>query len=214
MEDRQFFIEKCLSLNIGLSDKKLEHIDRYVFLLKKWQKKFNLISSETIPYIYSRHILDCAQIVPFIKDDDFILDIGAGAGLPSIIISILTGAKVHACERVGKKIQFMNEVKRQLKLGDKFLPLQEDVYKLDKKNIRYSVVVSRAFSELGNILTAGNPILKNDGRYILLKGVSVDEEKNKVDLIKCMTIEEKDSITFTGGKILIIDKVPRETKKR
>lgn len=204
MDDRQLFIDKCAELDIELTADKLERIDKYAFLLEKWQKKFNLIGPDTVPYIYSRHILDCAQIVPLIKNDDFVLDIGAGAGLPSIIIAILTGAKVHACERVGKKIQFMNEVKRQLKLGDQFMPLQEDVYLLSEKNNTYSVVTSRAFSELDNILKAGSFLLVEDGRYILLKGVGIEVEKNSTDLIKCMTVTEKDSITYAGGKILII----------
>tara|TARA_R110000868_G_scaffold218576_1_gene468983 strand:+ start:128721 stop:129356 length:636 start_codon:yes stop_codon:yes gene_type:complete len=211
MTDRQLFIDKCVGLGINLSTEKLERIDTYAFLLEKWQKKFNLIGPDTVPYIYSRHILDCAQIVPLIKDDDFVLDIGAGAGLPAIVIAILTGAKVHACERVGKKIQFMSEVKRQLKLGDRFMPLQEDVYKLDKKSNPYSVITSRAFSELDNILKAGNALLSNSGRYVLLKGVGVGAEKNNTKLIKDMTVEEKDSITYAGGKILVIKQVPRET---
>lgn len=204
MSDRQIFIDKCAELDIELTEEKLARIDQYAFLLAKWQKKFNLVGPDTIPYIYSRHILDCAQICPLIKSDDFVLDIGAGAGLPSIIISILTGAKVHACELVGKKIQFMGEVKRQLKLGDRFLPLKEDVYKLVEKNNVYSVITSRAFSEVDNILKAGNPLLSEGGKYILLKGASFDREKNASPLIKCMTIEEKSSITFAGGKILVL----------
>lgn len=204
MQDRQLFIEKCSELNIELSEDKLARIDQYALLLEKWNKKFNLVGPETIPYIYTRHLLDCAQIAPYIKEDDFVLDIGAGAGLPSIIVAILTGAKVHACERVGKKIQFMREVKRQLKLGDRFFALQEDVFKLVEKNDRYSVITSRAFSELDTILKAGNPLLKDGGKYVLLKGVSFEDEKNNTDLIKCMTSEEKESITFIGGKIMVL----------
>ncbi len=204
MNDRDIFIQKCAELNIQLTEEKLARIDQYAFLLEKWQKKFNLVGPDTIPYIYSRHILDCAQICSLIKSDDVVLDIGAGAGLPSIIIAILTGAKVHACELVGKKIQFMAEVKRQLKLGDHFLPLKEDVYKLHEKNERYSVITSRAFSEVDNILKAGNPLLLEGGKYVLLKGASFEDEKNNSPLIKCMTIEEKRSITFTGGKILVL----------
>lgn len=204
MNDREIFIQKCAELNIELTDEKLARIDQYAFLLEKWQKRFNLVGPDTIPNLYSRHILDCAQVCPLIKSDDVVLDIGAGAGLPSIIICILTGAKIHACELVGKKIQFMSEVKRQLKLGDRFLPLKEDVYKLSDKKERYSVITSRAFSEVDNILRAGNPLLLDGGKYILLKGASFDEEKNASPLIKCMTIEEKKSITFTGGKILVL----------
>lgn len=204
MSDRDIFIRKCAELNIELTEEKLARIDQYAFLLEKWQRKINLIGPDTVPFIYSRHILDCAQICPLIKSDDFILDIGAGAGLPSIIISILTGAKVHACEKVGKKIQFMSEVKRQLQLGDRFIALKEDVYKLHENNNRYSVITSRAFSNIDNILKAGRPLLSSGGKYILLKGSNFDVEKNNSSLIKCMTVEEKDSITSIGGKVLVL----------
>lgn len=204
MQDKKIFMEGCKGLGIRMTEEQEARIEQYAFLLEKWSKKINIIGPETIPYIYSRHILDAAQIAPFIKKGDTVLDIGAGAGLPSIVIAILTGAKVYACERVGKKVQFMNEVKRQLKLGDAFFTLQEDVYKLDVEKFSFDVVTSRAFSELNNILLAGNRVLKKEGRYVLLKGASIKEEINNSDLIFGMTQEEKKSITNKEGKILVL----------
>lgn len=204
MQDKQIFLDGCQKLGIDITEDQMARIEQYAFLLEKWSKKINIIGPETIPYIYSRHILDAAQLAPYIKEDDVVLDIGAGAGLPSIVIAILTGAKVYACERVGKKVQFMNEVKRQMKLGDSFFTLQEDVYKLDTQKYSFSVVTSRAFSELNNILKAGNRVLKEDGFYLLLKGASLNDEINNADLIFNMTQETKNSITNKEGKILVL----------
>lgn len=209
MQDRQIFLEGCKSLGINLTEDQMARIDEYALLLDKWSRKINIIGPETIPNIYSRHILDAAQLIPFVKSDDVILDIGAGAGIPSLILAILTDAKIYACERVGKKVQFMNEVKRQLKLGDQFFTLQEDAYKIDPEKYGFTLVTSRAFSELDNILLAGKRVLKNGGRFVLLKGASVKEEINKSTLIFDMTVEEKGSITFKDGKILVLK--PRST---
>ena len=209
MHDKDIFLEGCKTLGIELDDLQRARIDQYALLLEKWSKKINIIGPDTVPYIYSRHLLDAAQIAPLIKKGEVILDIGAGAGLPSIVLAILTGAKVYACERVGKKVQFMREVKRQLKLDDSFFVLQEDVYKLDDEKYAFDVVTSRAFSELENILLAGNRVLKEGGRYVLLKGASVNDEINNSNLIFNMTVEEKKSITFKEGKILVLN--PRST---
>jgi len=203
--DRDTFLEGCKALKIELSDEKLKQIDLYAELLRKWSRKINIIGPETIPYIYSRHILDSIQVVPFINDDDIVLDVGAGAGLPSIIISIMTEAKVFGCERVGKKIQFMQEVRRKLSL-ESFFPLQKDAYKLKDDELGITVVTSRAFSELKNIIDVGEPLLKTDGRYVLLKGGAVDAEIKSLTLNKNVTIKKKKSITFADGNILLISR--------
>jgi len=203
-DDRQAFLDGCKKLDIEITSEQMERIDQYALLLEKWNQKFNLVGPDTIKHIYSRHILDCAQVVPFINDTDIVLDIGAGSGLPSLIIAILTGAEVHACERIGKKVQFMNEVKRKTKLGDRFLTLQEDVFNLHKKETRYSVVTSRAFSQLDIILKAGRSLLTEDGKFVLLKGVNYQDEILAANLKLDVTVDEKDSITFTGGKILVL----------
>lgn len=205
MDDRQIFIDGCKKLNIELTTEKMERIDQYAFLLEKWNRTYNLVGPDTIKCIYSRHILDCAQIVPYINDDDIVLDIGAGSGLPSLIVAILTGATVHACERIGKKIQFMREVKRRTNLGDRFLAIQEDVFSLPNKETRYSVITSRAFSQLNIIFKAGQPLLAGGGKYVLLKGVNYQDEIDAAAFNLNVTVREKESITLTDGKILIIE---------
>lgn len=203
MDDKQLLLDGLKTLNIEMSPEQEARIEKYAFLLEKWQKKFNLISPTTIPYIYSRHILDCAQIAPYIKEGDLVLDIGSGAGLPSVVLAILTDAKVHACERNWKKVQFLNNVRRELELTDKFSVLQNDIYKSEDFESQYSVITSRAFSELKNIIDAGNPLLARGGKYILLKGGRLDEEINSANLKNVVTTDIIKSITFTDGKILI-----------
>jgi len=203
--DRNLFLEGCEELKISISDDKLKQIDLYAELLFKWSGKINLIGPETVPYIYSRHILDSIQIIPFINDSDIVLDVGAGAGLPSVIISIMTEAKVFACERVGKKIQFMQEVRRKLGL-ENLSPLQKDAYKLNQDNLGITVITSRAFSELKNIIEVGDSLLKEDGRYVLLKGSAVDDEIENLSPNKNVTIKKKESITFADGNILLVSR--------
>ena len=76
-----------------------EKLDCYVQLLIKWQARINLISSKTLPEIWHRHILDSAQLVSYLpKTPSVILDMGSGAGLPGVILAILTRHQLHLVE--------------------------------------------------------------------------------------------------------------------
>ena len=201
--DKQAFLQGCTALGITVSREKMAHIDTYALLLSKWNKKINLIAPSTVGEIYKRHILDSIQIIPEISDDDIVLDIGSGGGLPSLIIAIMTGARVYACERVGKKVQFMREVARKVNIQDRFTVLQEDVYQIDSSQYQFSVISARAFAEMSLIFKAGKPLLREGGKYVLLKGAIVDDELAKCHDIFNVTMEKKKSITSSSGSILI-----------
>ena len=91
-----------------------EKLDCYVQLLIKWQARINLISSKTLPEIWHRHILDSAQLVSYLpKTPSVILDMGSGAGLPGVILAILTGHQLHLVESDSRKIAFMRAALRE-----------------------------------------------------------------------------------------------------
>ncbi len=201
-QDRNKFLEGCKKLNINISKEQMTRIDEYAFLLAKWQKVYNLIGPDTVSEIYTRHLLDSIQIVPYIKNDDVVIDVGAGAGLPSIVLAIMTDAKIYACEKVSKKVSFMNEVRRKLCLDNCFEVLQRDVYGLSENDYLVTVVTSRAFSEMNDILRIGEDVFSGC-RYVLLKGEGVDDEIKKIKINNSVTFEKKQSITYLGGNILL-----------
>ena len=51
--------------------------------------------SKTLPHIWQRHVLDCAQLTAHLPKSGRIMDIGAGAGLPGVILALLTENEVH-----------------------------------------------------------------------------------------------------------------------
>ena len=203
--DREQFLIGCNELKITNIGKKIELIDSYVKLLKKWNKHFNLIGPKTVPDIYTRHILDSIQLVPHLNDHQKIIDFGTGAGLSSVIIAIMLDCEVHAVERNGKKYQFLSTVKRELGLGIKFIIHNDDITQLpDSLNSAFDIITSRAFADVAKIVEYGDRFLKEDGKYILLKGENVQDEINSAKLKIKMTSETKDSITLLDGKILFM----------
>jgi 16S rRNA (guanine527-N7)-methyltransferase len=207
MSDRDDFIIGCNQLKIANFESKIDKVDKYVNLLKKWNAHFNLIGPKTVSEIYKRHILDSVQLIPHLNEYQKIIDFGTGAGLPSVIISIFLNSEVHAIERNGKKYQFLNTVKRELELGNEFLTYNEDINDLPKElEGSFDVVTARAFADVSKIIDFGDRFLKQDGKYILLKGENVQEEINSNKLKIKMTTEVKDSITSIDGKILLMSR--------
>ena len=98
--------EICAYLNVSRETETKLKI--YVKLLEKWQQRINLVSSKSLPYIWQRHILDCAQLTAHLPTrTGRIMDVGAGAGLPGVILAILTECEVLLVESDSKKVAFM-----------------------------------------------------------------------------------------------------------
>ncbi|MGL4323661.1 MAG: 16S rRNA (guanine(527)-N(7))-methyltransferase RsmG, partial [Beijerinckiaceae bacterium] len=103
--------------HLNVSRETLQRLDSYVHLLERWQKSINLVAPSTIPYVWHRHILDCAQLAKFHMDRAHWVDLGAGAGLPGIVVAILRqetspNFNLHLVESNGKKCAFLREASR------------------------------------------------------------------------------------------------------
>ena len=81
--------ENCQKM-LNVSRETMDKFDKYLNWLKNWQKKLNLVGSSTLNDPWRRHILDSGQITKYIKDkNEPIIDVGSGAGLPGVILSIM-----------------------------------------------------------------------------------------------------------------------------
>ena len=174
-------------------------------------QKMSLISKSTEREAYIRHYEDSAQIIEYISNqDENILDIGTGAGLPGIILDLIKVDKkldfhVNLLEKSPKKCKFLKQAIRLLDLDIKIH--NANVNMLRNKN--YSVVTARAFKPLGTFLD----ILDNSNikfkKLILLKGEKYENEildAEKYWEIKC---ELHDSITNKASKVFVINSVKR-----
>ena len=129
-------------------------LDEFKELIIEKNKKINLISPKSINNLKNRHIIDCAQVIDLIDINSKICtDIGSGAGLPGIVVSIiLKGKKIdmkmNLYEKSHHKSSFLRSVSRKLKLDSEIF--QEDIFK--KKNLVSGSILARAFKPLPKIL--------------------------------------------------------------
>ena len=129
-------------------------LDEFKQLIIDKNKKINLISAKTVNNLRNRHIIDCAQVIDLIDINSKICtDIGSGAGLPGIVLSIiLKGKKIdmkmNLYEKSYHKSSFLRSVSKKLKLDSEIF--QEDIFK--KKNLVSGSILARAFKPLPMIL--------------------------------------------------------------
>ncbi|MCP4631363.1 MAG: 16S rRNA (guanine(527)-N(7))-methyltransferase RsmG [candidate division Zixibacteria bacterium] len=107
--------------NIQASTDQLNRLDKYISLLITYSQKFNLISKNDITDIFNLHILDSLEALAHIPKHIglTLLDVGSGAGLPGIPISIvLTGCNIILLEKSSKKCEFLKSIKTKLSLDN------------------------------------------------------------------------------------------------
>lgn len=164
--------------NSGVSRETLARLEAYVALLLQWQQRINLISPTTIPDIWTRHILDSAQLYHLRPDARRWADLGSGGGLPGIVIACLLAEKadgeIHLIESNGKKAAFLRHVTTSLALPAMIHAVRiEDAVPM---LLQIDVVTARALAPLTDLLRSSNLLLKRGAVGLFPKGRDVEEE--------------------------------------
>jgi 16S rRNA (guanine527-N7)-methyltransferase len=150
----------------------------YLVLLNKWNVAYNLTAIRDLESMISKHILDSLAILPWIKGEK-LLDVGTGAGLPGIPLAIARpDLRVVLLDSNGKKIRFLHEVKRQLKLKNvELVQLRAETY---QPTTGFDTVTSRAFSNIEQMIHWTQHLVAKDGIWLAMKGVYPHDELDKI----------------------------------
>ncbi len=166
-------------LDLGLSEAQQEKLLDYLALLNKWNKVYNLTAVRDPMEMMTLHVLDSLAAVPAFKDARNVLDVGAGGGLPGVVLAIARpDMKVSMIDIVHKKTAFLNQVKAELELGNVTVYTKK-VQELQVKT-PYDVITSRAFADLSDFVNWSGHLLAEGGRFIALKGTAPAEERERL----------------------------------
>ncbi len=188
-----------------------ERLEQYKNLIIKKNKEINLISPKTEPILWDRHILDSAQTIDFIdKNAKTCTDLGAGAGLPGIVLSILMKQrnphfKVIFYEKSYHKSQFLKNVSKIINLNTEVY--QKNIF--EEKKLETDVIIARAFKPLPVILDIASTnfkIFKNIILFLGKTGKNILKEtlkKWKFDY------QEKKSLTSQESTLINISNLKR-----
>ena len=194
---------KILKKDLYFTEESIEKIRLFNNFLLEANKKHNFISKSSEKDIWSRHVLDSAQLVKFI---DFrqgsLSDLGTGAGFPGLVLAIFnTNRDFHV------KLYEKSPVKRSFleKAIDRFsinAQVNSNIYDV---GIDTSYITSRAFKKLDAIIQVSREIAQKPHKLIVLKGQNAQEEVNKALKKGNFTYKLEKSITDKDSKIILVD---------
>ncbi len=174
MSFEALLIEGANTMGIKLESEQISKLMNYLELIIKWNKTYNLSAIRTMEQGIYKHLLDSLSIIAYIRDES-LLDVGSGAGLPGIVISIMKPElSVTVLDTVGKKCHFMQFAKTQLQL--KNLNVVNHRVENYQTESCFGQIISRAFSEVEKILKLTQHLLCDNGEHLLMKGVGFQQE--------------------------------------
>ena len=186
-----------------VSRETLTLLSAYVSILEKWQQRINLVSSATLPDIWHRHILDSAQLLPYVPvvlapQRCQILDIGSGGGFPGLVLAILGAGDVQLVESDQRKAVFLQTVIRELGLSARVSNQRIENLPACQPN----VITARALTALPKIMSLIAPQLHSGLTCLFLKGATVYEELTNFQTYSSMTPHLYPSVTNDNGVIV------------
>lgn len=170
------FKEKLTENNIELSSKQLEQFEDYRKLLQEYNQKINLTAIIETEEIYIKHFFD--SIIPSFHQElkGSILDVGAGAGFPSIPLKIIyPDLEVTIIEPITKRTNFLSILKNKLNLDVKIINGRAEDY-IKESVVKYDFVTARAVANMQILAELCIPFVKVNGYFIAMKGSRYQEE--------------------------------------
>ena len=187
-----------------LSKTQVDKLDFYLSSITKHNKHTNLVGKSTIENIWDRHVLDCLQLTKHITNKKLkILDLGTGAGLPGILLSIVGYQKVLMVDSVKKKTDFVRKIIKELSL----------TAKIQNKRIenppisQHDIIVSRALAPLVKLLTYARMYSNKNTTSLFLKGRNAISEIDIAAKAYFFEFEKINSLSSDDGCILKINNI-------
>ena len=173
--DAETFDAADFAAATGATATQMADLERYRALLDTWNQRINLVGPSALKTFWLRHAFDGAQLLPLAPEAKVWADIGAGAGLPGLILAILLkdrGGQVHLIESLAKRCRFLQEAVETLGVPATVHNARAE----DLKLTGIDVVTARACAPLSRLFGYARPILRKDVRGLFLKGQGVEAE--------------------------------------
>lgn len=221
----EIFYNELAKIGFELSDIQKKQFHRYFELLVEWNEKINLTAITEEAEVYLKHFYDSlAPILQgYLQNESIrLLDIGAGAGFPSLPMKILfPQLQVTIIDSLNKRINFLNLLAEELGLeGVNFYHGRAEDFAQDKHfRAQFDVVTARAVARMQILSELTIPYLKVNGKLIALKASNAEDEltqaKNALNLLFAKVIENVDYQLPNGDpRTLTIVEKKKETPNK
>lgn len=167
-------------LGLELSVEQRERLLRYIALLERWNRAFNLTAVRDPLDMIARHLLDSLSVSPYLRGQR-VLDVGTGAGLPGVPLAVVNPARWFVLlDSSGKKTRFVTQAALALGLDNvEVVTTRIESYRPAQK---FATIVTRAFTSAARLFAMTAPLLARPGHLLLLKGQRPDAELAEMGL--------------------------------
>jgi 16S rRNA (guanine527-N7)-methyltransferase len=196
-------LEGAPAHGIRLSEEQLSQFERYLALLQEWSRRMNLVSDASSESVQRRHFLESLALGAVLREREVlrpastVLDVGAGAGFPGIVLKIAwPGIELALLEATAKKAAFLEAAVEALGLGGArvLTGRAEDLAHDASLRGAFDLVVARAVAPLPALLELTLPFARIGGRVVTPKGSRAASE----------VAAAKGALDALGGKAFVV----------
>ena len=192
------FISELGLLGIEINEIQLSQLEKYYELLVEYNKVMNLTGITEKNDVYLKHYYDSISIIKAIDLNKIntLCDMGTGAGFPGMVLAIIyPNLKVTLVDSLNKRINFLNEVIKELDL--KNVETKHDRIEEYSKNNKekFDVVTARAVAQTNVLLEICSQSIKIGGYFIAMKG-NIDSENDYNNALRVLDFNEDKIIKF------------------
>lgn len=185
-------------ISTELSEMQLNQFFDYMNLLLEWNEKINLTAITKPEEIVLKHFIDSIIVANSIAHNSKIVDVGTGAGFPGIPLKIVRpDLQITLLDSLNKRINFLKDVIENLHLENiETAHARVEEYGKNKKvRETFDIATSRAVANMSVLAEYMLPLVKVNGKCILLKGSQIEEELQ----------QSKKALTVLGGTVEKVD---------
>jgi 16S rRNA (guanine527-N7)-methyltransferase len=194
-----------LRANFDVSRETWGRLEAFVAFLQREAASQNLIAASTLESIWSRHVVDSAQLLKLLPDeapkDRNWLDLGSGAGFPGIIVAILSDYYVTLVESRNRRIDYLQRAIEMLDLENNVTLAGMPLERL--KTAPYSVISARAFAPLPRLFELAARFSTDKTNWLLPKGRNAAKEWQEVLPVWTGNFRIDPSVTDAESGILV-----------
>lgn len=199
-DDAQDWLMKQLSV----SRETMETLEAFVQFLRREAASQNLISASTLDRIWTRHIVDSAQLMTYAEvapSDGKWLDLGSGAGFPGLIVALLSDFNVTLVESRARRIEYLQRAVDMFDLNDRVQVAGMPLERLE--TAPYSVISARAFAPLPKLFDLAERFSTNNTLWLLPKGRNAANEWSETKNVWNGVFRVEESVTDSEAGILV-----------
>ena len=167
--------QEAFRARANASAEQIADLEAFRLRLVEANAVMNLVGPDSLPDFWNRHVWDSAQLLDLAPEAKTWADLGAGAGFPGLVLSIMlkerAGAHVWLIDSLAKRCRFLQEVVDALSL-----PATVIVGRAEAQTVTCDIVTARAVAPLDKLLGYAQPYFQRGAQGLFLKGERAESE--------------------------------------